>query len=179
MAALDVGRTTVFGYRRSPWSLRLLGGAALLGLGAWLVLRPESVAGPAPWLVRGGGVALALLGGVAIWSWVLLRRMPGDVLRLSPEGLSVGAPGAGVFDVPWPEVRGARVVTVGTSRALAIRVADPERLFAGRDPRSRASAVRATRLYGTPLLVPAGLAAARLATMREAVEAYRAAYGER
>jgi len=185
MSTIDPSTTTSFDYKRSPVSGRLLGGALFAAFGLWIILQPGGVAGALSFnlglepvtAARLLGVAVAIIGAGGLASWGLLRGMEGDALRLSPAGLSVGAGQARIEEVPWEEVTGAEIVTVGGTEMLGVLVSNPERLFSRRDVRTRERAARVTREHGTPVLVPGSLLAARLTEVAAAIEAYREAHG--
>jgi hypothetical protein len=184
MHPVDPSGTTSFDYRRTPFPLRLLAGLFFLVFGLWIVLWPAGIAdtfdftfGLDPLLAaRLLGMANAIIGVTGIASWLLLRGMEDDAIRLTPKGLSVGA-GLARTDIPWAEVTGTRVVTTGRAEMLGVLVSDPERLFEGRDPRTRKRAARATREYGTPVLIPGGMVKASFQDIAAAIERYREAHG--
>ena len=128
--------------------LLLLAGSVVLTAGAiFLLTQPDPDNEIGLWV----GV---LFFGFATGFFVLglVRRQP--VLIVDETGIDDRSNLASAGAVPWSDILGVYVSTMGRQRSLSIAVADPERLLAGRALRQRTLMNANLRLVGAAINIP-------------------------
>ena len=123
------------------------------GAGLWLAL------------ATGGGLGERIEGGLLVaiaafllWAWISPPLGTRARLRLDADGVHAGSAFAAYrFDLPWSEVKGARVEYDEGQRLVVLDVADSEAGLAVDDEVARTTRRKWLAAVGSPYAIPAHL----------------------
>ncbi|MEM7204307.1 MAG: STM3941 family protein [Planctomycetota bacterium] len=134
---------------RTKVSLMLLGAAAFVVVGLWMLVAAEPV------MVRVvGGVATVFFGLVLV---VGLRRLLGvrTGLVIDDEGIIDRSSGVACGRIPWRDIASIQVRQMQGHRFVTLIVEEPERYAAMGGPVTRLFARANLKFYDSPIHIPA------------------------
>jgi hypothetical protein len=99
-----------------------------------------------------GAAAVLFFGACAVYAIVkFFDRKPG--LVLGPTGFLDNSSAVAAGFIPWSDVTGVGIFTVGIQKFLVVRVADPEKYIRRGNPFRRALNRVNTRMCGSPITI--------------------------
>lgn len=179
---------TIIALSKTKLVLLLLGSAAFVAAGAWLLsLDPATVRSHRafgaffndPLFARGLGLLSILFFGIcgAYALKALFDKKPGLVLNDSGFVDNASAVAAGF--IPWSEVVGVGVFEVNKQRTLIVEVADPQK-YVGRGGALRRALNKANyKLSGSPITIPSTALSIGFPELVSLFDRYRQTYGAR
>jgi len=136
--------------------LALVGSAAFVALGCWLVGLDDAVIEAqrrfnVPWLVHGMGAVTIAFFGLAGIAWLRKLFDPAPGLVLDERGLTDNCSALSAGMIPWSDITGFQVRQIQSQRLLYVMLRDPDGYVARCGPVKRALLGINRRIAASPV----------------------------